>query len=158
MLAMLRDLIRHKAFANTKLLIAIRRHQAAAQDDELRSLLHHVLVANRFWLALSLELPFDPEKETPVPESLEAIAALYRTTHSLELNWICRAQQADLARSLETPFLPGRRFSVAQALMQVCLHSQGHRAQCGSRLRLLGGTPPSTDFILWLKDRPPAAC
>ena len=153
MLAMLRDLVRHKAFANTALLVAIRRAEAAAHDDELRKLLHHILLANRFWLMLILELPFNREEEARIPESLEAIAQLYRETHALELNWICRAQEADLARSLETPFLPGHRFSVAQALTQVCLHSQGHRAQCASRLRLLGGTPPSTDFILWLKRR-----
>jgi uncharacterized damage-inducible protein DinB len=34
------------------------------------------------------------------------------------------------------------------------MHSHGHRAQCATRLRLLGGTPPAMDFILWLKDRP----
>ena len=44
--------------------------------------------------------------------------------------------------------------SVVQAMMQVCLHSHGHRAQCAVRLRLLGGTPPNMDFILWLKERP----
>jgi len=153
MLAMLRDLIRHKAFANTALLVAIRRHQPAAQDEELRKLLHHILLANRFWLMLIMELPFDQAEEARIPESLETIAQLYRKTHALELNWICRTQEADLGRSLETPFLPGRRFSVAQALTQVCLHSQGHRAQGASRLRLLGGTPPSTDYILWLKRR-----
>ena len=151
--AMLRDLVRHKAFANTALLVAIRRHEAAAEDDELRRLLHHILVANRFWLMLSLELPFDQEEEKRIPGSLEAMAQLYRKTHVLELNWICRAPEAALARSLETPFLRGCRFSVGQALTQVCLHSQGHRAQCASRLRLLGGMPPSTDFILWLKRR-----
>jgi len=153
MLAILRDLVRHKAFANTALLIAIRRHQAAAQDDELRKLLHHILLANRFWLMLSLELPFDRDEEARLPESLDSLAALYRKTHALELNWICGAQEADLTRVVETPFLPGSRFSVAQALMQVCMHSQGHRAQCATRLRLLGGTPPITDFILWVKTR-----
>ena len=153
MLAILRDLVRHKAFANTALLIAIRRHQAAAQDDELRKLLHHILLANRFWLMLSLELPFDRDEEARLPESLDSLAALYRKTHALELNWICGAQEADLTRVVETPFLPGSCFSVAQALMQVCMHSQGHRAQCATRLRLLGGTPPITDFILWVKTR-----
>src|SRR5277367_2821416 len=105
MLAMLRDLIRHKAFANTALLVAIRRHEAAAQDGELRKLLHHIVLANRFWLMLSLELPFNREEEASIPESLEVIAQLYRETHALELTWICRAQEADLTRSLETPFL-----------------------------------------------------
>jgi uncharacterized damage-inducible protein DinB len=39
-------------------------------------------------------------------------------------------------------------------LLQVCLHSQGHRAQAAKLLRALGGTPPMLDFILWRVDRP----
>ncbi|MBZ5609184.1 MAG: DinB family protein [Acidobacteriia bacterium] len=154
MLALLQDLVQHKAYANAALLRAIREHEAAAQDDELRQLLHHIILANRFWLMLTLGRPFAREEEARIPESLAGIAARYRETHAQELEWISQAQESDLARMLETPFIPGRSFSVAQALMQVCLHSQGHRAQCASRLRLLGGTPPATDFILWLMERP----
>jgi hypothetical protein len=57
----------------------------------------------------------------------------------------------------ESPVLAGQGFTVSQVVMQVCLHSVGHRAQCTTRLRALGGTPSNTDFILWLKDRPAAA-
>ena len=71
----------------------------------------------------------------------------------------CYAACAELRqayeRQLETPFLPGATFSVAEGIMQICLHSHGHRAQCATRLRQLGGTPPGTDFILWLKEKRP---
>jgi hypothetical protein len=46
---------------------------------------------------------------------------------------------------------------VAQAYMQVCMHSHGHRSQCATRLRALGGEPPVTDFIVWLNERPAPA-
>ena len=151
---MLQDLIHHKGHANAALLKAIRQHETAAQDPELRKLLHHIILANRFWLCLSLGLPFAVEAESQVPDSLEAIAVLYRETHAQEVEWIAQVQDAELARTLETPFIPGHSYTVAQALMQVCLHSHGHRAQCATRLRLLGGAPPSMDFILWLKERP----
>lgn len=49
---MLRDLIHHKGYANASLLKAIRQHEPAAQDPELRKLLHHITLANRFWLRL----------------------------------------------------------------------------------------------------------
>ena len=156
MLTLLQDLVRHKAFANAQLLRAVREHTAAAQDEELRRLLHHVILANRFWLTLVLGLPFKHEEETRNPGSFEAIAEQYRETHTLELEWISGAQEADLARRLETPFIPGRTFSVAEALTQVCLHSHGHRAQCLMRLRLMGGVPPAMDFVLWLEKRPAA--
>lgn len=156
MLLMLCDLIYHKAYANASLLKAIRQHESAAQDAELRKLLHHIILANRFWLSLILELRFDIEEESQVPESLVVIAARYRETHAREIEWVSRAQEADLARHLESPLIPVGSCSVAQALMQVGLHSHGHRAQCAARLRLLGGTAPASDFIFWLKERPVA--
>jgi len=156
MLALLQDLISHKAFANAALLRATSRHEGAAHDGELRKLLHHVILANRFWLALCLGLPFRIEEESRIPASLEAIANRYRETHTLELEWMSGAQERDLARMLESPLIPVRSCSVAQALMQVCLHSHGHRAQCSMRFRLLGGTPPAMDFFVWLKERPAA--
>jgi len=55
---------------------------------------------------------------------------------------------------LETPFIAGSSFSISEALIQVCMHSHGHRAQCATGLGLLGGAPPAMDFILWLKEHP----
>jgi len=154
MLLILQDLIYHKGYTNASLMKAIRRHEAAAQDMEMLKTLHHIILANRFWLLLILGLPFSVEEESQVPESLEAIAAQYRETHAQEMEWVSQVQEPELTRVVETPFIPGHTYSVAQALIQVCMHSHGHRAQCASRLRLLGGTPPNMDFILWLKERP----
>lgn len=154
MLTMLRDLIAYKGHANAALLKAILQHEKAAHDDELRKLLHHILLANRFWFMLSTGRELALERESQVPESLVTVASQYRETHEQELEWIFRIQESDLDRRLETPFISGSTFSVAEAMMQVCLHSHGHRAQCATRLRLLGGTPPATDFVLWLKERP----
>ena len=154
MLTMLQDLVQHKGFADAALLRAIREHDKAAQDQDLRRLLHHSLLANRFWLMLSRNLLFALDEESKIPESLEELANKYRETHTAELEWVSCIGEADLTRKLETPFLPGCTFSIAQGLMQVCMHSHGHRSQCATRLRLVGGTPPVLDFIVWLKERP----
>ncbi len=154
MIEMLRELIHHKAYANASLLKAIREHAAAAEDPELRTLLHHTIVADRHWLWLILELPFVLEEETKIPETLAAITALYRETYARENAWLAQADETALDRILRTPFLPNFTCTAAQALLQLCLHSQGHRSQCASRLRSLGGNPPTLDFILWLKERP----
>jgi hypothetical protein len=37
-------------------------------------------------------------------------------------------------------------------MIQVALHSQGHRSQCASRVRALGGIPAPMDFVLWVRD------
>jgi len=154
MLAVLRDLFAHQAFTDAALLNAIRRHETAAGDRELRRLLHHILGTHRFWIHLSQGLPFAVEEETTLPDSLEPIVARYRATQAQERVWLDGLHESDLARELETPFLPGRRIPIGDALMQVCMHSHGHRSQCATRLRALGGQPPVLDFILWLKDRP----
>ena len=154
MLAMLRDLFQHQAYADASMMNAIKQHEITAQDQGIRTLLHHMLVAHRFWIHLSQGLPFVVDDERVVPESLETIMAQYRATQMLEQEWLARIEESDLSRTLESPYFPGRRICVSEALMQVCLHSQGHRSQCATRLRLLGGEPPPVDYILWLKDRP----
>ena len=156
MLDMLRDLVAHKGHSNAALLHAIRRNDAAAADPELRDLLHHVLIANRFWLQSVLGRPFVYEDEARSSSSFDMLIERYGHDHSEETRWLEAATEGDLSRILEDPLIPNGRCSVAQALMQVCLHSHGHRAQCAKLLRRHGGVPPPTDFILWLTTRPDA--
>jgi uncharacterized damage-inducible protein DinB len=156
MLAMLHDLVQHKNHANAALLGAIAAHQRAATDPELRRVLHHIIVANRFWLALFTGSDFDVAKERALPESLREIESRYRDISDQEARWIGGLRDSDLQRMFATPFIPDRSFSLAQALIQVCLHSHGHRAQCAAKLRELGGNPPPTDFVTWLEKRPAA--
>jgi uncharacterized damage-inducible protein DinB len=156
MLEMLRDLVAHKGHANAALLNAVRENPAAASDPELWELLHHILLANRFWLLTALGSPFVHEDEARLSASFDALVERYRTTQAQEAEWLERATENDLARMLENPLIPNGRCSVSQAFMQVCLHSHGHRAQGAKLLRRHGGVPPQTDFILWLTNRPGA--
>jgi uncharacterized damage-inducible protein DinB len=156
MLDMLRDLVGHKAHADVTILAATRRHDQAAADPAIGALLHHVLLANRFWVLTVLGRPFVQEIEAGAADSFEDLVHRYATTHVEEASWLATATEADLARILVDPRIPGGSCSVAQAFLQVCLHSHGHRAQCAKLLRGHGAVPPMTDFILWLADRPAA--
>jgi uncharacterized damage-inducible protein DinB len=156
MLEMLRDLIGHKGHANVTILAAIRQHDRAAVDPVIGALLHHVLLANRFWLLTVLGRPFVQEIEARSADTFEDLVHRYAMTQAEEAAWLATATEADLARILLDPRIPGGSCSVAQAFMQVCLHSHGHRAQCAKLLRGHGAVPPMTDFILWLADRPDA--
>ena len=69
MIGMFQDLVRHKAYANASLLSAIRRNGKAADDAALRTLLHHIILANRFWLLSCLGQPFAIDEESRVPGS-----------------------------------------------------------------------------------------
>ena len=153
MLQMLQDLIEHKGHANAALLDAIQQNAAATSNSEVWELLHHILLANRFWLLSVLQRPFVHEDESRPASSFDALIQRYAETQSQESAWLASASEADLERILKGPLIPNGECSVAQAFMQVCLHSHGHRAQCAKLLRRDGGTPPATDFILWLTNR-----
>ena len=152
-LDMLRDLVAHKGYANALLLTAIQKQPGAASDPELWGLLHHVLVANRFWLLTIMGLPFVHEDERRMSSSFNALVERYESTQAREEGWLASATDRDLEQVLENDLIPDGRCSVAQAFMQVCLHSHGHRAQCATLLRRHGGVPPQMDFILWLSTR-----
>lgn len=156
MLALVRDLVAHKGHANAALLTAIRQHPAAASDLEVLDLLHHILLANRFWLLSVLELPFVLEDESRLSRSFDEIVQRFAHLQWQEAAWLERAGAVDLERTLSSSLIPNGACTVTQAFMQVCMHSHGHRAQCAKLLRRLGGTPPATDFILWLAQRPAA--
>lgn len=153
MLDMLRDLVAHKGYSNAAALNAIRQNGAALSDPELWELLHHILLANRFWLLTVLGSPFIFEDESRASRSFDELVERYRRTQEQESAWLDNATDRDLARILDSPLIPSGRCSVSQAFMQVCMHSHGHRAQCSKLLRRHGGAPPPTDFILWLANR-----
>jgi len=53
------------------------------------------------------------------------------------------------------PWFPDFQPKVSEALMQVVLHTQHHRAQIATLLRALGGDPKPVDYIVWVsKNRP----
>ena len=156
MLEMLRDLVAHKGHANAALLTAIQHNAAATSDPELLELLHHILLANRFWLLTVLGAPFVHEEEARPSASFDVLGQRYAGTQAQEVAWLETATEGDLSRTLENGLIPHGRCSVAQAFMQVCMHSHGHRAQCAKLLRRHGGVSPPTDFILWLTSRPGA--
>ena len=154
MLSMIEDLLRHKWWANANLLRAIQQHRPASEDEELRKMLHHILVADRFWLLTILGRPFVREDEMVVPADLAGVIERFNVTEHLESEWLSKATEANLERMLQTRSSRlGMDVSVRNAFLQICLHTQGHRAQCATRLRVLGGTPPGTDFVLWVKDQ-----
>jgi len=157
MLETLRDLIAHKGSANAAILRVVGENGAAAADRELNATLHHVLLANRFWILAILGLPFAAEDESRPSRSFDELVQRYSNTQEQESRWLATAREADLTRVLRDPLIPGGKCSVAEALLQVCMHSHGHRAQIAKRLRQHGAEPPTTDFINWLTSRSAAA-
>jgi uncharacterized damage-inducible protein DinB len=150
----MRDLTAHKGYANAALLSAIRKNETATADSDILSLMQHILVANRFWLLSCLGKPFDLATESRNLHSWDGVMRRYQSTHVQEMAWLAAATENELVRRLSNPLIPGGACLVSEALMQVFLHSQGHRAQCAKLLRRHGGQPPVMDFISWAANRP----
>jgi uncharacterized damage-inducible protein DinB len=154
MLEMIRLLFQHQAWADAAVFKAMHAHENAVEDEKLRAALHHIVLVQRFFLALFLKRPFDIPKEQQAPGALADLERLFREAQMEELAYVQKLGETELARIVDMPWIEGSRLTLAQALMQVIMHSQSHRGQCLSRLRAIGGQPPTLDFILWLKDRP----
>ncbi len=156
MIDVLRDLVSHKGHANAAMLAAVAACPAAVADADVSALLHHVLLANRFWLLAIVGAPFDREAESRPAASFDVLVQRYAETQAAEEAWLAAATVADLARRLSHPLVPGGGCAVSDAFLQVCLHSHGHRAQCATLLRGCGGAPPPMDYVLWAGERPQA--
>jgi len=137
MLSMLDQLIQYKWWANNNLFRTIEQHQGAAEDEELRKMLLHIL-----------EWKFVREHEMPLPDKLAGLIERFKQTERLEMSGFRRRP----SQTAGTRSSPGVRISGAQAAIQACFDSHGHRAQCATRLRSLSGTPAGMDYVLWVKE------
>ncbi len=149
----LRDLFRHQEWADNLILAAVRSHPGAAADADLRTRLHHIAGVQRGFLALALRRPFDVASEMRIPDSLEELERRFEEAHADAAALLARLDDAGLAAPMEMPWIPDVRLQVGQGLLQAVMHSQHHRGQSAMRLRELGATPPTVDYILWIKER-----
>ena len=116
MLATPHVLVQHKSYGNARLLWAIGQKQEAARGRQLRELLHHTLLTNRLWLRLSAAAPYSFEPDSQAPEARAVLIAQYQETHAEETNWRAQLEEGELDKTLETPYISGRGFSVADGL------------------------------------------
>lgn len=154
MIELIQSLFAHLAWADRAILTAVAAHDGAYADDELRKWLLHTVTVQRFFLSLLQQVPFDREREGQVPGAVDEMERRFAEAHADGAAYTARLDDAELARAIEFPVPAWKHFhpSVRDALMQISMHSEHHRAQVAMRLRALGGTPPPTDYIIWVRD------
>lgn len=151
MMTLIRELFRYQSWADLQIVAAARPY---AGDADLRKTLHHIVFVQRFFLLQCSAREFDVELESQPPETFDELEQLFRDTHAEEIELVAEMDAAALDRPLETPRLERFKPTVRDALLQAVLHSQHHRGQVATRLRQLGATPPTVDFIVMPKARP----
>ena len=158
---MLRDLFGHQFWADIEQWSAIGTQPPARDDKAIRDRLHHIHQVQRAFVwgvsPVRGEINITRPDDFPAFEDLRAYA---QATHDQIRRLLDVTTDDDFERSVAIPWFkdPPLTLTVAEALTQCAMHSHYHRGQNATRLRELGGTPPSTDLIVWYwKGRPAAS-
>ncbi len=147
--ATLVDLIGHQGWADAQHWRALRAHARALEDEALRARLHHLHAVQHAFLALAEERPLMLTK--PEDFTSDALHAYARDAQVGYARLARTLDSATLARRVDVPWFrePALSLGVGEVLLQATMHSQHHRGQNATRLRELGGAPPTTDLIVW---------
>ena len=153
----LHELYSHQEWADAEHWCAFEAYPAALADRAIRERLHHIhLVQSAFlWVVGPRTAQFTITKVEDYPEMAD-LKAFARKYHS-DMHAMLGAMD-ETRLMVQVPwFRPPLKISVRHALMQAAMHSHYHRGQNATRLRELGGVPPGTDFIVWVRDGQPVA-
>ena len=155
----LHELYAHQEWADGEHWRAFEAHPAALADQAIRTRLHHIhLVQSAFlWVTKDRTAKFVITKVEDYP-NIADLKAFARKYHSDMAGTLGAMDEARLSETIEVPwFQPPLKISLRHALTQAAMHSHYHRGQNATRLRELGGVPPGSDFIEWLRKGQPAA-
>ena len=155
----LHELLAHQEWADAEHWRAFEAYPAAMVDRALRERLHHIhLVQSAFlWVVGPRTAQFVISKADDFQNAAD-LKAIARECHAGLAAILVEIDEARLSELIEVPwFQPTLKLSVRHALMQAAMHSHYHRGQNATRLRQLGGVPPSTDFIVWVRNGQPTA-
>jgi len=159
MLSYLDELYAHQEWADAEHWRALEAHAPALADRAIRARLHHIHAVQSAYLWM-VGPRTSPLVMTKVEDyaSMADLKAFARKVHVDSAAMRGAMDEARLAEMIEVPwFRPLLKISVRHALMQAAMHSHYHRGQNATRLRELGGVPPGTDFIVWVREGQPAA-
>ena len=154
MIGPLKDLLSHQAWADA---VFFRAWEASGtlEDKDLRTRTDHMVSVQEAFLQV-LKGDAVAIAERPLP-AFQELKARCEAGHQV-LRALGRGLDAEsLAKSVRVPWFPDPPcvIPVADALLQVCLHSQHHRGQCMARLKAIGATPKNVDYIIWLWKQKP---
>ncbi len=156
-LTFLKEAYRHMEWSDAKIWTAIFNSEAATADTDVKDIVVHYHGTQRAFLDAWLEKPIafgsgsDFNALSDVyPWAKEYYDRIYDVLNTVsqealdqefELPWAVYFEKY-LGPSVSPP-------TMGQTIYQVVSHSMHHRGQACRRVRELGGTPPTTDYIGW---------
>jgi uncharacterized damage-inducible protein DinB len=151
------DLMSYSEWANA-VFFHVWGKSPAREQEEMRTRVDHIVgVQNAFLSIFKGEgpgrLPGGP------PPTFTKLQVRAETSHADLNKFTTNLDSATLSQTIRIPWFqdPPCVITVAQALVQVAMHTQHHRGQCMTRLRDFGGEPKTVDWIIWLWQQKPRA-
>jgi uncharacterized damage-inducible protein DinB len=157
MISFLRELMAHAEWANAVFFHAWGKSPARDHEEMRRRVGHIIGVQQGFLSVLREENPGGPPSGPP--PSFDDLKTRAVSCHAGLRELAATLEPESIARSVRIPWFPDPPcvISVAEALVQVAMHSQHHRGQCMTRLKDFGGEPKNVDWIIWLWKQKPQA-
>jgi uncharacterized damage-inducible protein DinB len=155
MLPFLRDLMAHAEWANAVFFHAWAKSPARDHEEMRRRVGHLVGVQQGFLAILRGEQPGGPPPGPP--PSFEELKTRAAACHAGLSEFVAGLDEAGMSRKVRIIWFPDPPciVTVAEALVQVAMHSQHHRGQLMTRLKDFGGEPKNVDWIIWLWKQKP---
>jgi uncharacterized damage-inducible protein DinB len=155
MLEFLRELLAHAEWANAVFFHTWGKSPARSHEEMRRRVGHIIGVQDGFVAILRAANPGVPPDGPP--PSFDELKARAQTSHAALRDLAATLTPEGLARSVRIPWFPEPPcvLTVAEALVQVAMHTQHHRGQCMTRLKDFGGEPKNVDWIIWLWKQKP---
>lgn len=157
MLSFLRDLLAHAEWADAEFFHAWGE-SPARDNEELRRRMDHVIGVQQGFLAVFRgEAPGRPPSGPPA--TFSALQTKAAASHAALRDFAGAMAAENLSRTVRIPWFPDPpcMITIAEAMVQVAMHTQHHRGQCMTRLKDLGGVPQNVDWIIWLWKQKPQA-
>ena len=152
-------LIEHMEWADARIWTALRALPAErAEASDLRERLFHLHLVQQLYLSMWRDAPVRTLPELADYPDLTAVLRWAHPFYSGAREVIRGANEQRLEEAIVVPFServaqPGRpvtHATFAETVVQVALHTTHHRGQLATRVRELGGEPPTIDFVLWI--------
>jgi uncharacterized damage-inducible protein DinB len=152
----LRDLMAHAEWANAIFFHAWGK-SPARDHEEMRRRVDHLVGVSAGFLAVLRGEPVGGPPDGP-PSSFEQLQARAKSVHDGLRAFAASLDGESAGRQVRIPWFPEPPcvIRVAEALVQVAMHTQHHRGQLMTRLKDFGGEPKNVDWIIWLWKGKPA--
>jgi len=145
-------------WADTEVWEKVFTFSAAQNDERIKKLLYHLHQVQYAFFSLWNNTPIELPKSETFPD-LKSIAKWGFDYHQKLNDFLSSQNELDKDKSIQIPWsvFMERRIgkkvvpaTLEETMLQTAMHSTYHRAQVNTRLREIGGEPPSVDFIIWV--------